>query len=426
MSLMAMASLLSFTLLQSYGLPGILSPVGEIAKSTSDRLPSPPLWLFGTSSIFDRSSSAPAETVTTSLAAESSGAPLIPDLQLIKQALSTFASSHVQLTADSQPDRQKQAEPNVASRKLKRPAPSEPCCAVSVRNSNTGLSVPPHATAPDLDRTWSRSLKRKLTRQTIANASTGIELNGGLHQSPCNCNVSRYLGSEWLGNIAGGVSPVGRYVMSAAGAVGSIYRPVVSELFKEYLEVVELLRTVAETTSTLAEFVLRRASRGVGVSKQALEMASRKVKDRMPEVPHPHLDQLSLVKARVQIDHLSEYVEDQAALLADYVEEQSTIIQAKSLDSLRHAKKGLDKLIREARRAIGDDITVEESVPRNNRKQAQAAHGLKQRVRIVDKVRERRARKAGYVPVAQRKMEEKSRSGKLWDALHHVSPKRSL
>lgn len=221
----------------------------------------------------------------------------------------------------------------------------------------------------------------------------------------------------------GSLSPINRYILSASHTIGSIYRPAVAELHKEYLELMSLLRTVAETTSTLAEFIIRRASRGVGVSKRALESASQRLKDNMPIVPHPHLDHSSLVKARRQIDHLSEYVEDQAAILADYVEEQSTVLHDKSLESLQQAKSGLDKLIREARKAVGDDTPVKE--PKHVRKRAASGHPKKQRVKVVDKVREKRARRAGDVPVAQRKLEERSRAGKLWDALHHVSLIRS-
>ena len=376
-----------------------------------------------TTSIWDRFSSAPSEAATPAVPTPS-GAALIPDLQLVKQALSTFAVNHIVSSKEKPGNMPKENNAEAGNLQRKR-SPSGACCAVSVRDSNTGLSVPSQGLADRSENTWSRSLRRKVSHHAPANFSSQTEVNGTLHHEPCQCGITKRLRFDMLGHFIGTFSPVHRYVLSATHAISAIYHPALSELHNEYMELLALLHTVAETTSTLAEFIIRRASRGVGVSKRALESASRKIRDNMPDVPHPHVDQISLIKARQQIESLSDYVEDQAALLVDYVEEQTIVIHDKSLDSLRHAKKGLDKLIKEARKAVGEDAPVKEPMPKIVRRQAMFGSGPKQKVKIVDRFREKRAKREGVVPVVQREIEERSRAGKLWDALHHVSLTKS-
>lgn len=54
------------------------------------------------------------------------------------------------------------------------------------------------------------------------------------------------------------------------------------------------------------------------------------------------------------MENLSEHLEQQANALAALVEEQTTIMQEKSIDSLKQAKRGLNKLIAEVRKTTQD------------------------------------------------------------------------
>jgi hypothetical protein len=307
-----------------------------------------------------------------------------------------------------------------------------------------------------------------MTGHNVSNANTdsSTQSNGTAHAQPCDCGLGTYTGTQALNRIIASFPPIYKYALAASDYLGQIYGPALAELHQEFNELMSLFKTIAETTSTLSEFVIRRAARGVSVSRQALESASQRIKEHMPPMPPmppmphphvPHVDPEALIKAREKIDTLSEFVEDQAAMLADYVEEQTTLVQEKSMQSLRQAKRGLDKLIGEARQAIGGsageanqgvnaDIGGElgrvrvQDLPGSRWHAARAARGrrpvrqqrsARPRAKIVDRVKERRARRMGPGqdqprPPVEVHMEERSRAGKVWDAIHHVSATEGL
>lgn len=449
-SVLAMASLVSLALLRAYGPLGVNGPLFQPTTA-----PAVPTVLFGgRTSVWDRFASTPVEVSTTvaqSAATAPATTPLIPDLYLIKQALSTFSTQPAKPIAEGGPKCQDEADRLVTTmaRKRKATLPSNSCCAVSVRNTNHGLIVPPK---PHSDPIWRRTLDRMVRlNATSVNATTNTESNESVHAEPCDCSLGVFTGSQVLNRIVASVPPIYHYALAATEYLGQIYRPALAELRKEFTELLSLFKALAETTSTLSEFVIRRAARGVGVSRQALELASQHVKDHMPPIPHPHMhvDPEAVAKAKKKVDTLSEFVEDQAAMLADYVEEQTALLQEKSMESLRQAKRGLHKLIGETRKAIGDDSIemrgdassdVDRALDRirvqdlpGSRWRAREARGRRNvkeqrntrpRVKVVDRVRERRTRRKGPEhsgPRVEVRMEERSRAGKVWDAIHHVS-----
>ena len=74
----------------------------------------------------------------------------------------------------------------------------------------------------------------------------------------------------------------------------------------------------------------------------------------MPEVAAPHIDQEKIERAKRKVNELSDFVEGQAVAMAEYLEEQTVAIQEKSVESLRQARRGLDKLVVEARKMVHD------------------------------------------------------------------------
>lgn len=242
-----------------------------------------------------------------------------------------------------------------------------------------------------------------------------------------------------VSNILGRFGALHRYMASASHYFMAIYAPVMAELGKEWDEAVALLRDVAETTSTLIQFVIRRAARGVHVSRRALGSATDGLRAKMPPVPQPPIDAHTLVKAREQIDRLSEYVEDQAVFLAEYIEEQTMMLHDRSMESLHQARRGLDKLIAEAKKTVSDGGTLDapgkEFPPKSHKRHSRPARPVKERVRLDARSRrslrklQREERKVfeakmthwakvrGGLP----KPEDKTRMGKMWEMLYHVS-----
>jgi hypothetical protein len=213
----------------------------------------------------------------------------------------------------------------------------------------------------------------------------------------------------------------------------------------------------------LTEFVIRRAARGVGISRHGLDNVASTLRSRLPPLPQPHLpqlDTLALLKAREQIDLLSDYIEDQAIILADFVEDQTAMFHEKSIDSLRQARRGLDKIIREAKGAVGLEEsphkkTKKEPLPKviNRKVSAKALKRLGADDREWEKYLKREAevirrgvrdfpRRGPYGQEPYRskmaaasgpamgeevkvKFEQRSRGKKIWDAIHHVSDPRT-
>lgn len=402
-----------------------------------------------TVSIWDRlSSSVEVSTTLSTTSDQSVPTTRIPDLHLIKQALSTLSTFPLKVpetkkSKDAPEVKLTKVAAGSSARKRKASTLSSDhaCCALSVRKSDSAVAlqaVPTHPAANDT--TWARAIRRKITRQTNDSTTGNQTANQTRVAEPCACTPSQHTRSDVMSHLIRSLHPVQRQLASASHTLATIYAPVKAELRRDYAELQALGRSVAEATSTLAEFIIRRAARGLGISRQAMERATRGLRSYLPPLPSPHvphIDTQALVKARQSIDHLSELVEDQAASLAEFVEEQSAMIHEKSIDSLRQAKRGLDKVIREARRVVGDaqgdQEIVKEPLPKTmRRKEAASPFNLlaKERVRMVN--REMRSKRRVQRGGTRRdegtriKVEQRTRGRKIWDAIHHVSVRRRV
>ena len=430
-----------------------------IKLDTQDAIKSPMLPASGkTLSIWDHLAISPLAVTTNTgegPAATPQSTPFIPDLQVIKQALSTFSTSPNKatpaepLTTDSKMKEGVNVEAGEGTshprRKRKASGASDPCCALSVRNKNDALigipSRPSALIATDQSRP---NLVRRMFRATPNLSEPAVQIENETDQpANCSCDVMQRPATEllvsWLAKtIKDYGGPVALYSATALQHINEIYEPVMAELQKEYRELVELFRSVAEASSTLSEFLIRRAARGVSVSRQAMERATSSLRQRMPEIPKPLIDQEAIARARQRIDNLHEYVEEQAASLAEYMEEQSIIVHEKSMESLKQAKKGLDKLIIEARRMVdGQDkakteTNVHDEGPMPFLQMEAEGGGPKRWKDRIRSSRKRRRESRSAIGEARRRVhahrrvppEEPSRARKLLDAIHHVSRMR--
>lgn len=445
-SVLALASLLSVALVHSFTTSASRGTERSMTPSTNG-ITIPSLLSSGrTASIWDRLSM-PVEASTTQTLPADRSVPtgLIPDLHLIKQALSTLSTIPTKGSAGSTsadgPDiitnKPGQDAPNDRKRKAAAMSDSA-CCAVSVRKSDSLAAIRQAPLQPaTTDKVWARAIRRKLSGQHSQNGTEERIHYAMTNQTeslePCACLPSHHLRADFLSYLIRTVLPVQQHLNSSLQTLASIYAPVRAELLRDYAELIALSRSLAEATSTLAEFVIRRAARGLGVSRQTVDRLTRSVRAHLPviPVPHvPHIDTRALLKARQSIDHLSELVEEQAVAFADFVEEQSTILQERSVDSLRQARRGLDKVIREARKAVGDEQSskdvIREPLPKVIQRKELSGRQARERLRSLKReMRAHRTAERGYTrrgeATSRFKIEQPSRGRKIWDAIHHVS-----
>ncbi|ORX34238.1 hypothetical protein BD324DRAFT_653506 [Kockovaella imperatae] len=418
-SLIALTSLLSLGLLGSV-LTSRRSVVVE--PSSSGDTPVPPACR---TSLWDQIALSPlAFTVLSSSdAAASSSTGKVPDLQLIKQALSTLSST-TNKALPSQPDstgRPRKLEADAKTKasskgKERKAAVNSSCCAISIRDNNTDLAVRPTQFAlATTGETWRNSVARKLRRRP----KTSHHVNHTAVVEECNCELSEYLGSFLWSSFFRGSNYTRHQSSIFLDYIGSIWGPAWLELRKEWQEVVALLKTMSEASATLSQFVLRRATRGVSISRHILDNATVRLRSNMPDIPTPNMDPETLHKAKERIHLLTTYLESHAASMAEYLEEQSTVMQEKSAESLRQAKRGLDKLVNEAKRIVNEDKAVYHEAHGDfapeYRGRDEFDRQSKGRTKTHRTSKERREPHVTRIPPAQRL----SRGRRFWDMIHH-------
>ena len=373
MSVFALASVLSLALLRSFGPVGSITHV-EITESESpdhtdtDAVSLPSL-TAKTFSIWDHlviSSPGPISQE----ADPSSEAPVakqsIPDLKLIKLAISTFSSSSSDGASSAEKATISSEAPKVTAESVTQPRPkrrvarpSTSCCSLSIRDSDVGLSTMTTALTT-IDGTWSRNWRHKLLRVQM-NTSVVDDLTTPI--PACPCDLSRHIRSQMISRFGNALGSTSLYVISAARYLDHVYKPALVELQNELGELLSLVQVIAETTATLSQLILNRAARGVSVSRRALDGATSALRRHVPRRPVINtalenevrtMTQEAIAITRANIDNLSEYMEDQATTLSKLVDEHTVHMQEKGIKSLKQAKKGLDKLIHDVKRMTGE------------------------------------------------------------------------
>ena len=427
-SVLALASLLSIGLLGSVGkLPGTSLDRKNPAVDSSASAASSPLPSASRTSIWEHFAVSPVllTTSTSSVVATPSSTGKIPDLQLIKQALSTLSTTFnvvAPVDPDTTPSTSKYSEEEDDETRTKtksrrrRTSVNVSCCAVSVRDTNTGLSVrPTQYSLITTDTSWKSSIARKL-RRSPANDSTP----NATHATPCSCELSEHLGMAFTTSVLRGISFTRHQSSLLAQYLGTVYAPAMLELQREWQELLALLRTMSEASSTLTQFIIRRAARGISISRKALDATSTTLRANMPEIHKPQVDPETIAKAKAKAKVLSEYVESQAVSMAEYLEEQTTAIQEKSLESLKQAKRGLDRLVVEARKVINDDLAEFSTLSLKGKLESKRGRSARNRSRKLTGAKSRGAkerRRATRIPPPQKP----SKGRKLLDMIHHVS-----
>ena len=223
-------------------------------------------------------------------------------------------------------------------------------CAVSVPNTNTALSV---VSNNIIVTNWRDSIGRRSVR-TPNNDSVPFAQN--------DSSYSAFIAQQVYKNT---LPPLSKGWHRFSDAIGDIYAPAIAELWREYDELLALVRALAETSSTFAEFIIKRASRGLNVSRIMLQDAGLRLRHHMPrrlmsKRPSPAQ---SFTQARRGLDRLSTFVDEQSAAFSDLIEEQTTAVRETMLDSVKQARKGLDRLVDDVSAAVGRDVVERVELP---------------------------------------------------------------
>jgi hypothetical protein len=363
----------------------------------------------------------------------------VPDLQLIKHALSTFTAMPAEesITVTPVPDRA--AELRDTNRR--RLEAFTACKALSTRSvrqcREVALTIPSQVVSTPFVKPISILPPHQVIDTGLPNCvgcsghivSTNIT---GSHVEGCGCASSHQHRNEVINRLLSSLRPATRYTISATRYLDHVFAPAYVELQKEMNELVALGKTFLETSSTLSQFMIHRAARGLTVSRHALNRLSNRLRRYIP-LPVPSNVKATpdsglrarkdTARARASMDILQEYVEASTTALGDYVEEQAILLQEKGMESLNKARKGLDRLIAEARHAVeGVEALGEDE---------KARHWTSQTLPKVFDVpelgatkRSRRSRMERDHAIRRKvhhRAERSSRGRKLWDAFHHVS-----
>lgn len=361
---LAIASFLSLALLGTFG-PGISLPLFgfKTAKTPVDHPVQPPSDIGTTRSVFDLLSASTTAAVTSeSSSATSLSTHYIPDLQKIRHALSTLSTAPNKVAI---PDAvttggaaEPSNEPTVGRRKRKEAMASTASFPVSVRDANVALTVASVQAAMDGYKVWTQAIKQKIL-DTAREIKEVKEVNDSKESKESNVPVGAKApnaSSAWpSADASTGISQQVRdqlgprlstafglarnYSIAASRMVGPLSLEVLQALDKELHGLLSLAQQVLHTTAVASGPVLRCAARNLAVLQHTANTAMRQLYDRLTDSTPSDVDREAIAReaiarARAGLDTLAEYVEGQASN-----------VQEKSRDSLRQARKGLDKLV---------------------------------------------------------------------------------
>ncbi|KAK4685824.1 hypothetical protein P7C73_g4317, partial [Tremellales sp. Uapishka_1] len=396
-SFFALASGLSMVLLGSFG-PGSAIPIGDQIARVKSTLP--PAFTQITSGFWD---SLPATVLAPStVSAEShptGSSSRTPDLNVIRQALSTFS------TADQH------ETPSL-------PSTTESCLSQSSSIGNSG-------------RSGRRREARTSTicRRLLAPAAPILTISSGgpssgeqplltnpmnETQSTCHCGLVEHISGE-LSSLV--LAPVKNFGVSALQLVDNIWGPTLAILMKDYQEVMSLARTIAASTEKVSASVIRRAAKGAMISRHALATLVEKASTSLPrareiEAESQALAREAIVKAKMSLDILSEYVEGQLSEKGKSFREKGKALQEGGKSSVYQARRGLDRVLEEAWRTVEDDSPFDHfPLKRHHSTGRSKGEGTKEGKGATRRV----------LPPP----EKPSTMSQVWDMIHHVSLTRS-
>lgn len=262
----------------------------------------------------------------------------VADLKLIKQALSTLHTVqsrahnalHASTTGFSRGDRKQKKTEDEHAR--------TPAVAVAVRERDTSLSV--RASKALVMTSGPISQANKWTRKLMGTNHTGFEMcKEQARAGNCTCDLSTYYFTQVYPNI------IRSYAQSKSLAVAAVIR--ISELvLQEFRELQLFASHFAQTIQAASRLMLSRATRGAQILKSSLQPLYQRFTASRRKVTYT--TRTKVVKTKETLDQLAEYVETRFDGLSEMIDRQTEDLQRQAGQSIRKAKKGLNRLIRDA------------------------------------------------------------------------------
>ncbi|ODO07451.1 hypothetical protein L198_01030 [Cryptococcus wingfieldii CBS 7118] len=219
--------------------------------------------------------------------------------------------------------------------------------SLAVRNENVALMT--------LELTRKEVMVHKLL-QKVVSASRPARSNIASAAVNCTCDLSTYYSTQILPQI------MGSYTRTKALAL-SAYDTLMRFFFKEVEEVFDVGRQMFQASDAAASLVVSRATRGARILHTNL-------------TPYLHLPSLFTSQGASNVTHealdaLSEYVESTMEGLVGTIGQETRDMQDKAEKSIRKAKKGLNRVIKEKRlekeRKVGKEKSLVNAVDRKGR-----------------------------------------------------------
>lgn len=262
----------------------------------------------------------------------------VADLKLVKQALSTLHTVqsrahnalHASTTGSNRGDRkQKKTEGEHAQ--------TSPL-AVAVRDRDTSLSV--RASKALVMTSGPISQASKWTRKLMGANHTEFKMCKERAQvGNCTCDLSTYYLTQVYPKI------IRSYTQSKSMAVATVTR--ISQLvLQEFRELQLFASHFGQTIQAASSLMLSRATRGAQILKSSLQPLYQRFTASRRKLSYTTTT--NVVKTKETLDQLAEYVETRFDGLSEMIDRQAEDLQRQAGQSIRKAKKGLNRLIRDA------------------------------------------------------------------------------
>lgn len=264
----------------------------------------------------------------------------VADLKLVKQALSTLhtvqSRAHNALHAST-------TGSNRAGRKQKKTedehARTSPV-AVAVRDRDTSLSV--RASKALVMTSGPISQASKWTRKLMGANHTEFKMcKERARAGNCTCDLSTYYLTQVYPQI------IRSYTQSKTMAVATVTR-ISQFVLQEFRELQLFASHFGQTIQAACSLMFSRATRGAQILKSSLQPLYQRVTASHRRDSYTTTTTTKVVKTKETLDQLAEYVETRFDGLSEMIDRQAGDLQRQAGQSIRKAKKGLNRLIRDA------------------------------------------------------------------------------
>ncbi|KAK8865754.1 hypothetical protein IAR55_000901 [Kwoniella newhampshirensis] len=359
---------------------------------------------------------------------------VIADLQIIKQALSTFSTPSKKAEMALQASTTNTPRAGADMKEVpRRPTSgsSTSCCSVAVRRDQVvALTVPPSTTPFDhrsMAEKWSQKLLGSEQPKTFRQKNVSSSI---VPKPDCACDLLTMLRSEVLSRLRGIAQPTKTYALMTSRYIDYLLGPIFASLDKELGDLLNFVLRLGKLASSASHTVFSRASRGAIVLSSNLRQTQSNISNFFTS-HKPASGEESLARAQAMLDTLSDYVEARLDGLSEMIEEQADTMQEKGMDSIKKAKRGLDKLIRDAKRLGKDgqgkamqikmDVGKDGPLPfkqMTSKREKRAKHVHRSGRRKIEE-RDVRLKKFEIPKVSYPPPQPPSRAKRIFDMIHH-------